>query len=538
VFGRYSIYGILVCVLVCTILWNESRYTLPKLSNAHSAGLSQQSISMLLLAQTVFPIGRHSVCLYKFLAALSCSLAMSASKRVAHLDPVRVSILPIGKHNNDHWWIEKYVRESGFPCLKWGLLGDLPKDPAAGGVSKDENGRFDNTITRVMGQERFATAIEQLLLKVVQKSKTTAVVKCGGLVVMLECSQARHRADVAARQLDELLSSFRLPGENDDSIGPRLFSPMLFITSETRGIKGLENLVENSVRWIDEPWPVTFPAIPEKESDRYGFAACRNDPVAARNFQAMVALANEGLEGMVLEEMHDWQSIQDFYTDLQHEVEQKKSTSDSQSGGADQHDDDTSADGEPQQCATKKSSTIMRPQAKARAPPPPPPPLPPPEHLVSQHHQQVQSSSPFVPAQPLQPPPAGMVQARQSSSHSSVGSSAQSVGLAQSTPMPDWATFEFDPTKWWEVLDEYGIDMKARQLLFLIAGLEGGKREANKIIRRLIYQSYNGTIDNPSGFVHAGAHHARKKLAPEEFDGDDQFCREHTHGSSNRKRKW
>jgi hypothetical protein len=80
--------------------------------------------------------------------------------------------------------------------------------------------------------------------------------------------------------------------------------------------------------------------------------------------------------------------------------------------------------------------------------------------------------------------------------------------------MPDWASFNPDPTLWWQFLNEMEIDDVARQSLCLLAQLSvRGQQEANTIIFKLVHKNaQHMAMHHPSGFVHACCLNARRKI--------------------------
>ena len=69
--------------------------------------------------------------------------------------------------------------------------------------------------------------------------------------------------------------------------------------------------------------------------------------------------------------------------------------------------------------------------------------------------------------------------------------------------LPEWASFEFDPRKWYELLDERGVDQHARKNLFMLASLnDEGKQEAWHLVLKLLHDWKGDRIRNPSKFIH------------------------------------
>ena len=68
--------------------------------------------------------------------------------------------------------------------------------------------------------------------------------------------------------------------------------------------------------------------------------------------------------------------------------------------------------------------------------------------------------------------------------------------------LPEWASFEFDPRKWYELLDERGVDQHARKKLFILASLnDEGKQEAWHLVLKLLHDWQEHRIRNPSKFI-------------------------------------
>ena len=97
---------------------------------------------------------------------------------------------------------------------------------------------------------------------------------------------------------------------------------------------------------------------------------------------------------------------------------------------------------------------------------------------------------------------------------------------------PAWVTLDFNVRNWWYVLKNMGVDDAAIQSLMLLASAHSvvGQQAANKIIRQVMFKTWEQTITNPSAFVFASALSERKRIAPWEFPPDDG------HGQSKRRR--
>ena len=78
---------------------------------------------------------------------------------------------------------------------------------------------------------------------------------------------------------------------------------------------------------------------------------------------------------------------------------------------------------------------------------------------------------------------------------------------------PDWATFERDPRAWLGLLRHYQIDETAQQSVFLLAQFsDEGHREANNVLYKLFKKMGEGSLTNPSKFVHKCVTNARQAL--------------------------
>lgn len=54
--------------------------------------------------------------------------------------------------------------------------------------------------------------------------------------------------------------------------------------------------------------------------------------------------------------------------------------------------------------------------------------------------------------------------------------------------IPEWASFEFDPRKWYELLDEREVDQQARRKLFMLASFnDEGKQKAWHLVLKLLH---------------------------------------------------
>ena len=82
------------------------------------------------------------------------------------------------------------------------------------------------------------------------------------------------------------------------------------------------------------------------------------------------------------------------------------------------------------------------------------------------------------------------------------------------TDLPDWATFDRDVEKWWELLDYYDVDEPGRASLFALAQhSDKGYEAANDLIGKLVKKwADNVAVRNPSGFIHSSVLNARHKL--------------------------
>ena len=71
------------------------------------------------------------------------------------------------------------------------------------------------------------------------------------------------------------------------------------------------------------------------------------------------------------------------------------------------------------------------------------------------------------------------------------------------SPEPEWADFEFDPRKWWHLLDRYEVDDTAREILFLLASsCEEGRWEAWQLVCQIYSDTEHTRFKNPSNFIH------------------------------------
>lgn len=131
----------------------------------------------------------------------------------------------------------------------------------------------------------------------------------------------------------------------------------------------------------------------------------------------------------------------------------------------------------------------------------------PPEQPLPNHLVQPRLHGDSAPREPPTPPPPP---SRPESSQSE----APSAAIDEARPMPDWASFNPDPTLWWQFLNEMEIDDVARQSLFLLAQLSvRGQQEANTIIFKLVHKNaQHMAMHHPSGFVHACCLNARRKI--------------------------
>ena len=69
--------------------------------------------------------------------------------------------------------------------------------------------------------------------------------------------------------------------------------------------------------------------------------------------------------------------------------------------------------------------------------------------------------------------------------------------------IPEWASFEFNPRKWYELLDEREVDQQARRKLFMLASFnEEGKQKAWHLVLKLLHDWRGDRIRNPSKFIH------------------------------------
>ena len=77
--------------------------------------------------------------------------------------------------------------------------------------------------------------------------------------------------------------------------------------------------------------------------------------------------------------------------------------------------------------------------------------------------------------------------------------------IEEEIDVPEWAdSFEFNPKKWWHVLDRHSVDETARESLFLLAqSSDKGQHEAWLLVKKLLFNhGPTPTIRNPSKFIH------------------------------------
>ena len=113
----------------------------------------------------------------------------------------------------------------------------------------------------------------------------------------------------------------------------------------------------------------------------------------------------------------------------------------------------------------------------------------------------------------------------------------QAACQREQAALPDWASFDPDPTAWMELLTECGIDKLAQQSLFLLGQMSPqGWEEANTLLGKLI-RNKDGQewLENPSKFIHKCCCNARtklqqgsiKKVKTEQSNQNDKWSRDY-----------
>lgn len=177
----------------------------------------------------------------------------------------------------------------------------------------------------------------------------------------------------------------------------------------------------------------------------------------------------------------------------------------------------------PMQHAPPAHAPPVQPMPPTHAPPVQPayPPQGPPVQPAPQPWRPV----PTQPAQPTHPPPMTAApppqQSRAYPEWDTYAASLRDHGRHDEPPA--WVTLDFNVKNWWYVLKNMRVDDAAIQSLMLLASAHSvvGQQAANKIIRQVMFKTWEQTVANPSAFVFAAALAERKRIAPWEFPPDD-----------------
>ena len=459
--------------------------------------------------------------------------------------PIQLGILSCGEHAKGWKQISSGLDHEHW-MKPWFVTKDLPKDPENGGVSREQGGRYNNTILQVFRQSRFAKVQIRILCSTVDSAMKLGT-HGDGFGENIVCSQGNHRSDVLGMNTEEIANEIVLPN------GTRLFNACHFGTSagECFGWQGVENVIENANKWVmphenvmssSSNWcsDVMPGGQPLQLSERYGYTACRKDELAWGNFLAIHEFVTNQLPSYIAGK--EWPRIAWCYIVGPAAMDGEVDADDvggAHAVAAAEWEDGKQQDGEYEQQPANEWAwahdgavddgaaklevveveddeeqvgvvdasyvAIATPRPKYPMPPPTPPPFPPP------------------------PPPPGAgsewwsgLAVPMPEDQSDHEEHSEQVGCADAPPfgteLPPWATFEFSAEAWYSTLEMYGVDQSAQRCLFLLSQLgDAGKQEANSVIRKLIYKGHNGSIGNPSAFVFSSCNTARQLVAPHEF---------------------
>ena len=107
----------------------------------------------------------------------------------------------------------------------------------------------------------------------------------------------------------------------------------------------------------------------------------------------------------------------------------------------------------------------------------------------------------------------------------------------ESQGLPPWATFDRDVTVWWNLLEFWRVDTKARESLFALAQhSEKGYEAANELIGKLLKKKNDGATftSSASAFVFSCVLNARNRV---DYD-DREWNRDRVYSGGDDDREW
>ena len=239
-----------------------------------------------------------------------------------------------------------------------------------------------------------------------------------------------------------------------DQRGNRLYNAKHFGLSSAYGRRGFEQMIRDAKEWISSPWCLVEGG-PREPRQSFGYEACMGSRLAA--------------EG--------WQTIREYLDDNY-----------------------------PGPAATAVPGAAAEDEERDRGQPllPRPPAVPPPTHLVGEPQDAAKEER----------------QHADDAAHEPTIDNRPSRGAkrGRGTDVDDegdsWITFSSDPEVWSKFLDEAGVDVTAKQELFLLCQhSKEGYEHGNSIIAKILKKRADReAISNISGFVHRCVVNARSQM--------------------------
>ena len=371
--------------------------------------------------------------------------------------PIPVALISAGVYATPPH--HKEVENQAFGVWTHTNLADYLKvDPMSAGVSHWENGSFPNTVARVYAQLGFLGAVTDVCGKVFQAVRDLDPPYTSGVGHTGWCTAGIHRAYVVEESVAEVLNSLKVPGTDR-----RLFTALHFATSECKGKHGISHMMVKANTWVrsnpDDHRDVQGPWLPIEETETvstdiktmYGYKGCKTDGAAYNSLQQVHDFLVDGCMQLLQEHLPTVPMLKAVF---------KLGTA---------------------------SGSVIEPVVDASGGP-----------SASSKRQWDTATPDWDTATPTEPH-------HKRGRWNDVCDEAEAAGWSPAyvEGAPSWASFEFNAESWWRVLESYNVDQSAQQLLFLLASYPGdqGKKEANRLIRALIYGCYNDKIRDPSAYM-------------------------------------